>query len=203
MLFQMTKLLSSVRARRSVREFSNQEVSDEIIEELLKSAVYAPSPKNKQPWKFIVCKEKTKDLIAKTLSEYVDKKLNSGYHEKYLYMAKDTSNIIYQAPVLILVCYDESCRTNYDNDGEYWLLKSPQCESCDIQSIGAAIQNLLIEANNIGISSLWVCDILYAYDELIDIVKTNDTIIAGILLGYGKMIPKAPERNFNKIEWLK
>lgn len=44
--------------RRSVRKFKDQIISDEIIEELLKDAMAAPSACNKKPWEFYVIKDK-------------------------------------------------------------------------------------------------------------------------------------------------
>lgn len=40
--------------RRSIRRFSHQRVENEIIEQVLKAAMYAPSAVNRQPWHFIV-----------------------------------------------------------------------------------------------------------------------------------------------------
>ena len=44
--------------RRSVRKFKDQIISDEIIDELLKDAMAAPSACNKKPWEFYVIKDK-------------------------------------------------------------------------------------------------------------------------------------------------
>ena len=41
-------------ARRSVRRFTDQPVPRETIEALLRSAIQAPSPSNRQPWRFAV-----------------------------------------------------------------------------------------------------------------------------------------------------
>ena len=38
-------------------------------------------------------------------------------------------------------------------------------EICNIQSISAAIQNMLLAATEKGIGSLWICDIYFAYPE--------------------------------------
>ena len=46
--------------RRSCRKFVDQEISKEIIEELMKAAMSAPSAKNKKPWKFYVVTNKDK-----------------------------------------------------------------------------------------------------------------------------------------------
>ena len=42
--------------RRSVRKFTDQQVTDEQIDTLLKAAMAAPSACNKQPWEFYVIK---------------------------------------------------------------------------------------------------------------------------------------------------
>ena len=120
-------------------------------------------------------------------------------------MATETIDIMQVAPVFILVYYDGICIDRYasteTNDGNTWRVLSPQAECCDIQAIGAAIQNLLLEAHSRNISSLWVCDILYAYDEISRIMNINKTFISGVVLGYAKDESLMPERNFNKIHW--
>ena len=42
--------------RRSVRKFTAQEVSDDIIDELMHAAMSGPSACNKKPWEFYVVK---------------------------------------------------------------------------------------------------------------------------------------------------
>jgi nitroreductase len=52
--------------RRSVRKYLPTTVPDETIEELLRAGMYAPSAVNKQPWHFIVVRErKTMEDIMK------------------------------------------------------------------------------------------------------------------------------------------
>jgi len=47
-------LMEAILTRRSIRQFKNQPVSKEIIEELLRAAMAAPSAGNRQPWHFVV-----------------------------------------------------------------------------------------------------------------------------------------------------
>jgi len=44
--------------RRSIRNFLDTKISDDIIESILTSAMQAPSAKNQQPWEFIVIKNR-------------------------------------------------------------------------------------------------------------------------------------------------
>ena len=49
-----TNYYKQISSRRSVRDFSDKEVSKEVIENILKTAGSAPSGANKQPWTFCV-----------------------------------------------------------------------------------------------------------------------------------------------------
>ena len=47
-------LFEAIYGRRSIRRYTDQPVSEGIIEELLKAATAAPSANNGQPWHFVV-----------------------------------------------------------------------------------------------------------------------------------------------------
>ena len=44
----------TVRLRRSVRKYSDQPVSEEVLNRCLEAARLAPSWRNGQPWRFII-----------------------------------------------------------------------------------------------------------------------------------------------------
>ena len=44
--------------RRSIRKFTKDDISDSTIDDILKSAMYAPSARNQQPWHFFVIKKR-------------------------------------------------------------------------------------------------------------------------------------------------
>jgi len=46
--------------RRSIRRYTPQKISPEIITKIIKAGMYAPSAVNKKPWHFIVIEEKEK-----------------------------------------------------------------------------------------------------------------------------------------------
>lgn len=76
-----------VRKRRSIRRYTDEDVSQEHINEILRAAFYSPSASNKRPWHFIVVRDK-------------DKRRKLGETTKYSSMAA-------RAPVVIVVCADE------------------------------------------------------------------------------------------------
>jgi len=50
-------LIETIKARRSIRQFTKEMVSDELVNQILESGVWAPSGKNNQPWKFAVIQD--------------------------------------------------------------------------------------------------------------------------------------------------
>jgi nitroreductase len=53
-----TSILDIIKSRRSTRRFKPDKVSDEDLNAVLEAARWAPSGENRQPWKFIVIKNK-------------------------------------------------------------------------------------------------------------------------------------------------
>jgi len=78
--------MDTIFKRRSIREYTQREVTDETIEKILRAAMAAPSAGNEQPWHFVVMRDR-QQLEAVT-----------EFHE-YAFMLK-------QAPVAIAVCPD-------------------------------------------------------------------------------------------------
>ena len=54
------EIIEVIFTRKSVRSFSAKEIDKEIIDTLLRAGMAAPTGVNKQPWKFVVVKNKTK-----------------------------------------------------------------------------------------------------------------------------------------------
>jgi nitroreductase len=80
--------LDAIFNRRSIRQYTLQEVGDDQIEILLKAAMYAPSAVNKQPWEFIVFRS------HETMQQIIDVHPNAS--------------MLSQAKAAILVCWDET-----------------------------------------------------------------------------------------------
>lgn len=58
-------VIQAIKTRRSIRQFKKDPVPDEILDQILESALWAPSGKNNQPWKFAVIRDPpTKESLA-------------------------------------------------------------------------------------------------------------------------------------------
>jgi nitroreductase len=60
----------TIKTRRSIRQFNKEPVSDDILNQILESGLWAPSGENNQPWKFAVIRDpKLKESLS-TLTHY-------------------------------------------------------------------------------------------------------------------------------------
>ena len=76
----------AIEKRRSIRNFKEDSVSNDVIMELIESARLAPSGCNSQPWRFKI----VKDLQTKLKLQEI------AYNQKF----------VSQAPVVIVICAD-------------------------------------------------------------------------------------------------
>ena len=61
-------VLNAIHSRTSIREYTEKEVPAQLVEELLKAAMAAPSSRNMQPWEFYVVTERESlDRLAEGL----------------------------------------------------------------------------------------------------------------------------------------
>lgn len=94
----MNKVLEAIRERRSIRRFTDEDVSVEKIEKILEAARWAPSGKNRQPWKFLVVRDEDEKSKIANCTSY--------------------SDAVEQAQVLILVYLDEKKSYNRIKDAQ-------------------------------------------------------------------------------------
>ena len=78
--------LDVITGRRSVRKYSERPVSDELLEDLLKAAMAAPSAGNEQPWHFVVVRSSEQRSALARVHPY--------------------AQMVKQAPLAIVVCGD-------------------------------------------------------------------------------------------------
>ena len=71
--------------RHSVRNFSNELVSTEIIKKIIQTAGRAPSGANQQPWHFVAIKDQEKKAKVRSAAENEEKAFYSGRgHDEWI-----------------------------------------------------------------------------------------------------------------------
>ena len=99
--------MNSIETRRSIRKYKPDEVSREVIEQLISAARLAPSAKNRQPWKFIVYTGAQKNSLLDVMEKSLQKEQTTHsllpQSQSGLPDAFNTLKIMRTAPVIIIV----------------------------------------------------------------------------------------------------
>lgn len=182
-------MIPEIETRRSIRKFQPQEVPKETIEALIAAARLAPSGTNKQPWQFIVYQGEAKvqfvaRMAAGLAREEAGEDMVLPNSRWGMPDAKNTLRIMEEAPIIIAVL--NTCGKSILSP----LTRDQRVtEIVDSLSIGAAIQNLLLQAEREGIATLWIANTCFAYPELVDFMGTEHQLISAIALGYAAESP--------------
>lgn len=169
-------LMEIIKGRRSIRQYKPDSVSEETIRDVLEAGIWAPSAKNGQQWRFTVLSGKSKDDFQAWFRGELDKFVEK-YGEKEVGSALWTCDVMDQAPVVVIVW----------NAGEYgWPTEE--------HSVAAAIQNILLRAYDLGLGSLWIGDVYYTYDGIIEYFSKPWKLSGAIILGYSNDDAKIPPK---------
>ena len=155
-----------IQDRRSIREWTDEPVSEEDLAKILEAGRQAPSGENAQPWRFVVVKDPAtrKKLAAlagggsgrRFTAEFVTKQMHERFAglkdeaKKKAAFEKLTSGQVSQfsenAPVTIIVCGKKDVwDTPYDTS--------------------AAIENMLLMITALGLGACWVIAVCFDVRE--------------------------------------
>ena len=115
-----------VRTRRSIRKYSSKPISDDVLNRVLDAVRIAPSGSNRQPWKFILVKDK--DVKAELASNC------------------NNQQFIAEAPIAIAACgYD----VQYNRGGYMGAMSM-------IMDVSIAFTHLILAARAEGLGTCWI-----------------------------------------------
>jgi nitroreductase len=168
--------LEAISERRSIRKYQDKPLPDEVVRQILEAAVLAPSGKNSQPWRFYVVREDKRAEMVRVMREGMAHAQEAGVP---LGSAEWTARIMESTPVTVFI-FNGNAPVDVRAEDLGALLGGVVA----VQAIGAAIQNMLLAAVELGVGSLWICDVLYACDELTAWLGETHQMIAAVSFGY-------------------
>lgn len=164
-----------IQTRRSVRQFTEQPVTKEELEQVVTLAAYAPTWKNTQTTRYIAIYDRTK---LRTIAD-----------ECILNFAGNQRTIS-NAPALIVLTTVNG-RSGYERDGSFSTSKGTHWQSFDA---GIAAQTFCLAAHTQGLGTV----IMGIYDEakVAEVIglPEGQSISALIAIGHPAVIPAMPER---------
>ena len=183
-----------VRGRRSVRHYQPQPVARELIEQVLEAARWAPSPHGRMPWRFaVLTRPATKTRLAEAMAATWQHNLEMDEQPPEIVATRlrKSKERMQQAPALILPCLYLADLDRYP-DAERQQAETTMA----IQSLGAAVQNMLLAAYQLGLDGGWMCAPLFCPEVVCGALDLDPALIphALITLGYAAADPKRRAR---------
>ncbi|MFB0557729.1 MAG: nitroreductase family protein [Candidatus Bathyarchaeia archaeon] len=170
------ELDDAIKGRRSIRSYMDRPIPMELVREVLEAGTWAPSAKNGQQWRFTVLTGATKKSLTDVFRRELED-LESRIGRDLMGSSLGSCGIMERAPVLVMVW----------NAGERgW--------DSEVQSVAAAIQNMLLKAYDLGLGSLWIADIYYAHERLTEHLGKPWNLMAAVALGWPTAVPTTPPR---------
>jgi coenzyme F420-0:L-glutamate ligase/coenzyme F420-1:gamma-L-glutamate ligase len=151
--------LDLISGRRSIRRYVGGRLDQEVVEQILGAAAWAPSAHNRQPWRFALVDEPCwKERLAVGMGQRLrHDRLADGDDPAAVARDVERSHVrITEAPLVVLValCMDDMDR--YPDDrrrrAEYMMA---------VQSTAMATQNLLLAAHALGFGACVLCAPLF------------------------------------------
>lgn len=126
--------MKEIFSRRSIRRFTDEAVTAEQLEKLLRAAMQAPSACNEQPWEFIVIRNKETMNAIRRIQPF--------------------TRPLMTADCAVVVCGD---------------VRRQRFEGFWVEDCSAAMQNLLLEAEHLGLGAVWMG--LYPMMQVVEKIK--------------------------------
>lgn len=192
--------LKAIKDRRSIRKFKSDPISEMELHTILEAGIAAPSSKNRQPWHFTVIRGEAKEELTRVMERGLNLEVKA--HEpflpdsmKYINGAFTSVNVMREAPVVVLVSNERGKGIDFTDNLS---VDERVAEICNVQSVAAAIENMLLAAQELGIGSLWICDVFFAYPEISEWLEKKNPghgmLVAALAFGYGEEVPRARAR---------
>ena len=148
-----------IKTRRSVRLFERDPIPEGVLKKVLEAARSAPSGSNRQPWKFILVRDKNA--------------------KKELAAACNGQRFIVQAPVIIVavgqnIRYN---RGNYMGDMSFLI------------DVAISVDHLILAARNEGLGTCWIGSFDNQTIKRLLQIPEDLNVVAVVPVGYPKTMP--------------
>jgi nitroreductase len=186
----MNETINNILERRTIRAFKEEQVPDEIIEQILQCALFAPSANGKQPWHFTVLQNR----------ELMDKGTEAG-REALRQIPEPMAQRIAEDPIY----------SAWRGAPTAIIVSGEDANDSAVTDCANAMQNMCIAAQSLGISACYMTSfkmgiLLPGKENLLRELGIPEgfTPLYCLALGYGDEIPHPRDaRRENSINYVR
>lgn len=182
----MTDFLTLALSRRSIRKFEPTPIPEEHIRAMVEAAHCAPSGCNSQCWQFVAV---TGQPMREKLAQAVREGIRSFFEgteladdEAFLQGREKAFTFFQRAPLVFLVFldhmdyYEKKTLGVYERRGIGHRDMMDRMGYPDVLSVGAAVENLLLQAQQLGYGACWMNDPIMAEKQIKAAVGADDSL---------------------------
>jgi len=168
----MNDVMTAIKERRSIRNYADTEVPDDVLQTILEAVQWTPSWANTQCWEIVVVKDP-------------DVKANL---QKAVPASNPAFKSIVGAPVVLALCAKKG------TSGYYKDVVTTRFGDWMMFDLGLAAQSIGLAAHEKGLGTLIVG--LYEHDKVDKTLNLPEGVenVALIPLGYATKVPNPPKR---------
>jgi len=193
------ELEKAIKQRTSIRTFKEEQIPLENLKKMVQMGGTAPSVNNYQPWKFYVITNKDlmgrmADLIKDKIEQIPENESKASRNIKS--QVEWFATFFENAPALIALTMEK-----YESVLEKGVTVSHEDINKmrnypDIQSAGAAIQNILLTAVDMGYGACWLSAPMMAKDGLESLIEVEEPyhLVAFVAVGVPEKDMKPKEK---------
>jgi coenzyme F420-0:L-glutamate ligase/coenzyme F420-1:gamma-L-glutamate ligase len=192
-----------LRGRRSVRFYTASPLPAGTLERLLEAAHAAPSAHNAQPWRFVVLQDpKRRRRLVRAMARRWEREMRErGVDERVIRVeVRFSIQRFTTAPLLLMPCLTMEEMDRYPRRHQ-----QRAEHTMAVQSVAAAIQNLLLAAHAMGLGACWCCAPLFCPGLVRRILRLPQDWQpqAFITVGWPRHDPPPPPRkSLSQVLWV-
>ncbi len=179
-------VIDNILTRRAVRKYTDQQVSKEKLDTILKCAIYAPSALNRQPWQVRAIQNKDLlDEINQRFLKFAQGKEFQGSASRY---KEPGFSIFHNSPTIIVIARDANIGTS-----------TLDC--------GIMLQNILLSAHAVGLGTCPIGSLVSVLNlpenkDLLDRLEIPEgfEVAINVSLGYADEQPVVKKRDENRVK---
>lgn len=178
--FNIEEVNKLIKSRRSVypAQFSEEKIENEIIEQILENANWAPTHKRTEPWRFVVFSGKSLEELGSFQAESYKKNTNPEKYKEMKYHKLLNNHAKASHVIAIVMKRDE---------------KESLPEIEEAMAVACAVQNIYLTATAYGVGGYWSTGGATFHKETIDFLgfSEKDKVLGFFFLG--KVAKESPE----------